>query len=1120
MGTLFWALIWPILVIIGIVWLVKKLSSSPKTEYYVEGNLPTTTDYSVSDYSVRLKVASEIRAQAAQYKTPAQKKVVEEMAQTVEYFALHAYSEGVTQTQEVPTVQPAYEYVQAQSMATATAAPAVEVEQVPYETPWKKLGLLDGATILLYLGAFFLLASIGLYVGFGAGTTIKALLVSLLTILFYGAGIALYKNSTRLKPAGMTFAAIGMATLPIAGAAIYYYALNQTSAPQVWLVISLLALAMYAHAMYVLRSSLVSYMVVFSSLSIVLSGISSVGLAPYYFIQGMGICGLLFALLAKLLSKNDTGLSDAYEQSSTFLVPFSVGMSVLFVSKVGWLQLALSLFVGALYYTYMAYITSGKKPVYALLAQMMVIPSVVSGVYGVTHNPSVVRTVLCLVVAVYIAVWAMWAKGKENTNPYRRQIKGILLGLPLVVTAVFLGSVHSLWIGVLALTIASAIVYATDRDALSGIEWVTGLLVLPPLVGLLALKSKMTLSQVGVIYLVILACAVFVRVLARTKMTRTDVALQRTVLAGSLAMGAVFQLGANNGTQLVVAVAEVLLMSAQSWFEDDTVSWFSMSGTVFLMWIFVFTDDLKLFTFVLGGFLVYNLIVAQLKRAGTIHSWFVSLSALALPAVYGLLAREQDWSSRDLWIAYGAVALVFMVLRALKRIVAGPPATFTYLTSFAVAIIYGYVVGAQQGLYTAFAVSALLLVSERLEGDLFGYLSPLIPMTLLFSGRATEKLSLLMVGLVTVVCAVTALIRRRGYEAFLAVIAMLFLPWLAGTVTYNWSSTTVCALYFGLTALLIAKRLFVKNMKISPAISSALQFGYSISLALAVVYGSLGSWKVTAASYFIAGLLLTAVSYIESSPPVIILSFVMGYASVLRYTTGLGLSLNYIVTTMIVLSQGTYWLLILSKLETVRASYARNFQLVVALLIPIIGIGYPLRSIFPLSLTLFGTMLAREVWSKGQGQRETALLVVHASLLWWLYTLGVREFQVYSQSTAALICVFAYWRRKHEDAPSLINQYIWTAVLTFSIPMVWQALSSGNATYSYLVLVEHVILILVSIAFKRATFAWWGIAVVVASVLYQLRKLRYAALAFLGVFIISLAVYFLLRYNKPEPVKK
>ena len=279
-------------------------------------------------------------------------------------------------------------------------------------------------------------------------------------------------------------------------------------------------------------------------------------------------------------------------------------------------------------------------------------------------------------------------------------------------------------------------------------------------------------------------------------------------------------------------------------------------------------------------------------------------------------------------------------------------------------------------------------------------------------------------------------------------------------------------------------------------------------------------WQTMSGGLFIIGLLLTAISYLESAPPVIILSFLAGYGSILRYADGNNLSLNATIGLVIGLSQGVYWLLVFSKLDTLRAKYARYFQLAVGVIIPIIGLGYFERPIFPASLTFFSLMLTREIWSKGQSAKESALFIVHLSGLWWLYALGIGEIQVFTQSTAVVIAGFAYWRRKLQASPSIINQYLWTAVLTFTLPMVYQALASSDPKYSYLLLVEHVLLIVVSITLRRATFAWWGIAVTVAAVLYQLRKLRYVALAFLGAFIISLAVYFLLRYNKPEEPKK
>jgi hypothetical protein len=261
-------------------------------------------------------------------------------------------------------------------------------------------------------------------------------------------------------------------------------------------------------------------------------------------------------------------------------------------------------------------------------------------------------------------------------------------------------------------------------------------------------------------------------------------------------------------------------------------------------------------------------------------------------------------------------------------------------------------------------------------------------------------------------------------------------------------------------------------------------------------------------------------SYIEKQPVLIVPALLAGFGSVLRLAVGYELGLNVTTGLLMALAHGSYWILAFSRLGTVRAYYARLTLISVAGTIPFVGIWFYDRPIFPLALALFGGVLLKELWQKGQSAREVAILCIHVALLWWIYDLGVRELQVYTQSTALVIAGFAYMRRRLQDTPSIINSYLWTAVLFFTLPLVWQAVTSNTAGYSYLLLVEHVLLVIVSIILKRSTFAWWGIIVIVTAVLYQLRKLRYAALAFLGIFIISLAVYFLLRYNKPDQPKE
>jgi hypothetical protein len=1111
------ALLWPVLIILGIIWLVRKLSRPSSTQYNIIQSTSINNPAQPSEWEIRNKVAGEIRAQGTQYKTAGQKQVVEEMAQTVEYFASHNY------VQQPADAQPVVEYSQEihqQALATSTV-PDIAETRVEYETPWKKLQLLDSVTILLYLGAFLLLASIGLYVGFGTGARIKAVLVLLLTIVFYFAGLQLYERTKRLRPAGLTFVAIGMAALPMGGAATYFYAFNKTHGAAVWLTTSLIGLLMYIVALQKLKSPLISYVVVFSSLSVVLSSISALGLAPFYFIQGLGISGLVFLFVSQLITSNETGVKEAYEQSSVFFVPFSIGMSVLFVVKVGWLQLALSLLVGALYYAYSAYIATSKKSLYILLAQLMFIPGIITGAYALAANSIVVRVLLCIVVGVYVLIWLMWARTRPEVDVYRRQVKGLLLSLPLVATATFMITPHALWVGIVVTTLAGMIVYNTDRDVLSGTEWTASLLLLPVTVGILALTPNMDMSIIGLLYVAIAVAAVLIGISLRSYLSNTDRLLQRAVLAIAIIAGALFQIGATNSTQAIVTITEVILLTLESWFESNSRVWFSLSATLYAVWLIAYLDNQKLLVAMLSGFLVYNLVIAQLKVTGMIHSWYACLSLLALPVIYGLVARDIKWGSKELWIAYTGLALLFILVRASRRIVTPASAVFGYAASIVIAMAFAYSVSPSYGMWTAFGATGLLLFCEWLEkSDVFGYIAPLLPLTLLFDLNSSAKLTLLMVSLVTSLTIILTIIRRRGYEAYLSVIGVLLLPWYAGTIVYGWPNYWLCGAYLGLSGVLILSRQLLKSTSWSSTFKTVCIVGYAPALIAGAIYGGLGGWKVAALSYFVSGLLLTAISYVEGSPIVIIMAFISGYIAILRYTTGLELSINQTVALLLVLTQGIYWLLVFSKLKTARAGYARVFQVCVGLIIPLVGVGYPTKSIFPLALALFGGMLLNEIWQKGQGQREAALLVIHTSLLWWLYDIGVKEFQIYSQSTAAVIGLFAYWRRTLKDTPTVINQYLWVAVLIFSLPMAWQAIASGNITYAYLVLTEHVALILISIAFKRATFAWWGIAVVVASVMYQLRRLRYAALAFLGVFIISLAVYFLLRYNKPDQSQK
>jgi hypothetical protein len=917
-----------------------------------------------SESAIRYKIAEEIRAQSVQYTGKAQKQVVEDMAQTIEYFAVNSY-QSLQTFHTMPHTMDIGSQAHEENTNNTTE----------YETPWKKLQLLDSATILLYLGAFFLLASIGLYVGLGSGEGIKPVLVAVISAVFYVGGLWLYNNSARLKPAGLTFAGIGMASLPMVGVATYYYALHQTYGPAVWLATSLFAVAMYVHAIRTLRSTLVSYLIVFSTLSLVLSGISSVGLAPLYFIQGMGFAGLVFAFLARLLGKHDAIVAESYDRSAMFLVPFSVGMGALFAIRAGWLNTALSFALGATYYAYQALFADKNKEAYSAASQISAIGSVLSVVYAATHSSRSVAVVAGLLSVIYIGVWLGWAVKKPKDNLYRVCTKAILLVLPLASFVFVAAHANIFWLPTLLLLVVSIIVYATDRDEISGALFVLSVLLLPYFVGVLGRGDPLSAPVLGIVYVAVAAAAVAVRSLLWKTMTSADVSMYRTTLAAGIVVGAILQSSAGNGIQVAVSVVEVMLVFAAAFCESESFNWLAYGAILQLAWLVAFVDNARLMTAMVAFAAICNVVLALLKKL-PLHTWLAICLGLAFPLLYGFGVSEPKWSG--------------------------------------------------------------------------------------------------------------------GY---------------------------FCIVYLLLSTTILALRYLLRKRTLSHEIIIALQFGYAAALATAIVFSTSGGYGSMAISLFVAGLILTAVSYIESSAVVIVLAFAAGYGSLLRLLTGYELSLNASVGIFVAVSQSVYWLLRASGLDTLRAKYSRITQIVVAGAIPLVGVAYFDHSVFALSLAVFGAILAREVWQKSQGEREAALLVVYAALLWWLYGMGVREIQVYTQSTAAVVGLFAWWRRQRQDLPATINNYLWTSVSIFTVPMVLQAISSGNTTYSYMILVEHILLILVSIAYKRATFAWWGIGVVVVSVLYQMRRLKYAALAFLGAFVISLAIYFLLKSSKTVPKK-
>ena len=247
------------------------------------------------------------------------------------------------------------------SPETAMAATTVDYVYEPaparvYSEPKIEL---DNVSLLLYFGAFLFVASVGLFVAFGgANGVVRTAAAFLVMGVMYGMGIWLFRNKPKLAQAGIAFSGMGMTIAPLVGLAAYYYLFAQTNGPIVWFATSLMCMVMYIHALQVFRRPLVSYILIFTFLSLFESGVSIIEAPIYYFGWGMALVGIILAAASRLRGFWPE-LQESSRGSSQLLLPLSVLASLSLLPNHGAGQLGVSLLFAAAFYGLEALNTKG-----------------------------------------------------------------------------------------------------------------------------------------------------------------------------------------------------------------------------------------------------------------------------------------------------------------------------------------------------------------------------------------------------------------------------------------------------------------------------------------------------------------------------------------------------------------------------------------------------------------------------------------------------------------------------------------------------------------------------------------------------------------------------------------
>src|SRR4030042_4238251 len=219
----------------------------------------------------------------------------------------------------------------------------------------------NSINLLLYLGAFLIVASASIYVGFAwetIGGVSKAALLSLLTLAFFGFGTWFY-NVPKIKQAGATFIAIAALLIPFNGLAWYNFVLEPAgySIGGVWLATSIIAVLTYSFLAYFIRHPFYTYIAGFGSLSMVLSLVNTAELNREFYVLGGIFSSFVLLLSTKLFTKSsDVGLKNYIAPltvSAHIIMPISLVFGLLLAAASDTLftfEVVASAFLASLYY--------------------------------------------------------------------------------------------------------------------------------------------------------------------------------------------------------------------------------------------------------------------------------------------------------------------------------------------------------------------------------------------------------------------------------------------------------------------------------------------------------------------------------------------------------------------------------------------------------------------------------------------------------------------------------------------------------------------------------------------------------------------------------------------------
>lgn len=192
---------------------------------------------------------------------------------------------------------------------------------------------------LLYVAALFVVGSAALFITSVAYPLVRVVLMLLGTLAFYGSGLATYKWVPKLRLASYSFAATGVALIPLTGLATY--TMLWRNGPAVWAITSLLGTGLVLLGAAIMQERIMAYLIITFLVSDVLASSKVLQLSLIWYFAGLLVLATALGICNRFSLKTvPQKLQRGFLDSSRIFVPLTMVAALYCWSRFSHFELA------------------------------------------------------------------------------------------------------------------------------------------------------------------------------------------------------------------------------------------------------------------------------------------------------------------------------------------------------------------------------------------------------------------------------------------------------------------------------------------------------------------------------------------------------------------------------------------------------------------------------------------------------------------------------------------------------------------------------------------------------------------------------------------------------------